>query len=156
MKKLSMIIAVMGMMISPMMQLQAQVLAEGDVVGIWINNEDSDTIKIYKDNNKFFGEIFELKIPNDSFGKPRLDIENPDPKLKKRPLKGLIFMTNYGFSKNGWYGGSFYDYTDGKIYNKCEMKFPDVNNLDSLMIGADTLGTPGPMHSKTTYWTKQK
>jgi uncharacterized protein (DUF2147 family) len=137
-------------MISPTMQLQAQRVAEDDVIGIWIN-ETLDTLEIYKVDNKFFAKIVELKEPIDlGTGLPKLDISNPDPKLRTRPLKDLTFLKNCVFKENEWTGGEIYDYNNGKTSN-CDMKFTDETNLNRLRIR-----TFGFLFNKTTYWIKKK
>lgn len=148
-----MLFALMCMMIFPMIQLQAQEqgVAENDIVGIWINEETQDTLSIYKLGDNFFGKIDELKEPNDSNGNPRTDINNPDPKLRMRLLKGLTFLTGCEFDHDEWDNGSYYNYVTGET-NNCKIKIPDVNNKNRLSIKTFSATSSG----KTTYWTKKK
>lgn len=140
----------MCMMISPMMQLQAQGVAADSILGTYIN-EDLDELKIYKKDNKFLVEFVELKVPIDpETGKPKLDKLNPDPMLRTRPIKGLTFLKDCVFMQGEWKDGEIYDYKKGKT-RKCFMKFPDVNNLERLRVT-----TVLPLFNKTSYWTKKK
>ncbi len=142
----------MCIMISPMMQLQAQGVAKDDVVAIWINEQTKDTLEIYKVGDKFFAKIVELKQPIDpETGKPYLDKNNPDPEQAKLPLKGLTFVNDCVFDGNVWKDGSIYDYESTGKTRKCIMKFPDVNNLERLRVT-----TVLPLFNKTSYWTKKK
>ena len=142
----------MGMMISPMMQLQAQeVVDKDDIVAVWIDDGTKDTLEIYKVNDKFWGKIVGLKEPIDlDTQNPFLDKYNPDPALRTRPIKGLIFVKDCIFVSNSakWEGSKFYNFRDGKT-DAYEMKFPLVNNKDILII---INGSGG----RTTYWTKKK
>jgi hypothetical protein len=67
--------------------LSAQNYKESDVLGIWYNEEKDAKIEVYKENNKFYGKIVWLEEPIDpDTGKPKLDDENPDEVLQKRPV----------------------------------------------------------------------
>ncbi len=146
-----MIIAILGMMISPMMPLQAQGVAEDDILATWINAEN-DTLETYKVGDKFFTKIVGLKEPIDAeTGMPKLDKNNPDPNLRTRPIKGLIFLIDCKYDSGEWGKGSYYDYIDGKTW-KCKLWFNDEANLDLLSV--KTYRTFGS--GKTTYWTKKK
>ncbi len=152
MKKLSMIIAVTCMMFSPMIQLHAQGVAEDDVLGVWIN-EDNDTLEIYKVGDKFLAKIVRLKEPIDpATGVPKLDKNNPDPILRTRPLLGLTFLTDCVFDNNKWVDGDIYNHEDGRTRH-CKMKFTDESNLDRLRIQSYRVL---PVFGRTTYWTKKK
>ncbi len=153
MKRISMLIALVGMMIFPMMQVQAQDVVAKDVLGKWLNEDKDAHIQIFMKGDKFFGKLVWIKIPIDpETGKPKLDKHNPDPELQKRPSLGLELLTNFVFDDDEWEDGEIYDPKTGKTYS-CYMEFPDDDNLDNLKIrgyvGISLLG-------KTTYWTRVK
>ena len=62
MKKLIVLFAVVGMMISPVLQIQAQEFKTDDVLGKW-NTIDDETerkksvVEIYKEGDKLYGKI---------------------------------------------------------------------------------------------------
>lgn len=153
MKKVSMLIALVGMMMTPLMQVQAQEVVADDVIGIWLNEDKDAHVKIYKDGDKFFGKLVWIKDPIDEeTGKPKLDKHNPDPELAKRPSLGILLLTDFVFDDDEWEDGEIYDPKNGKTYS-CYMEFPDEDNLDNLkirgFIGVSLLG-------RTTYWTRVK
>ena len=153
MKRMSMIIALIGIMIFPMMQMQAQDVVAKDVLGKWLNEDKDAHVEIFMKGDKYFGKLVWIKEPIDSeTGKPKLDKHNPDPELQKRPSLGLELLTNFVFDDDEWEDGEIYDPKTGKTYS-CYMEFPDEDNLDRLKIrgyvGVSLLG-------KTTYWTKVK
>jgi len=153
MKRMSMLIALIGMMIFPMMQVQAQEVAAGDVLGKWLNEDKDAHVEIFMKGDKYFGKLVWIKVPNDpETGKPKLDKHNPDPELQKRPSLGLELLTNFVFDDDEWEDGEIYDPKTGKTYS-CYMEFPDEDNLNKLKIrgyvGVSLLG-------KTTYWTRVK
>ncbi len=153
MKKMSMLIALVGMMIFPFAQLQAQEPAANDILGKWLNEDKDAHVEIFMKGDKYFGKLVWIKIPNDpETGKPKLDKHNPDPELQKRPSLGLELLTNFVFDDDEWEDGEIYDPKTGKTYS-CYMEFPDEDNLNRLKIrgyvGVSLLG-------KTTYWTRVK
>ena len=120
-----------------------------DILGTWLNQEATGKITLYKENGKYFGKVVWLREPNDKVtGKPRTDVENPDPKLKSRPLVGLVSMQGFTFDgKAEWSGGTIYDPKNGKTY-KCYIAFEGPNKLKIRgYIGVSVLG-------RNTYWTK--
>ena len=44
------------------------------------------------------------------------DLNNSDPKLRGRPLKGLQIMSGFVFREGAWSGGSIYNAQDGRTY----------------------------------------
>ncbi len=72
------------------------------------------------------GVIAWLKTPNDKAGRPALDGENPDPKLKARPILGLPFIRDFRRADAGrWIGGKIYDPNSGKTYDSRMRVNPD-------------------------------
>ena len=127
----------------------AQTHKADDIVGTWLNQEATGKITLYKENGKYFGKLVWLREPNDKVtGLPRTDIENPDEKLKKRPLIGLVNMKDFSFDgKEEWSGGTIYDPKNGKTY-KCYIQFEGPSKLKVRgYVGVSLLG-------RNTYWTK--
>lgn len=88
---------------------------------VWFNQEKTSKIEIYlAKDGKFYGKIVWLDFPLDSTtGKPKLDKENPDDKLKTRPVLGMINLLGYSIDaddKNLYTGGTIYDPRNGKTY----------------------------------------
>ena len=90
-------------------------------LGVWTNEIKEARFEIYKCGDKLCGKIIWLKEPNRD-GKPKLDINNPDPKLRNRPLMGLAFIQGFEYDgDNKWDEGTIYDPQSGKTYS-CYMK----------------------------------
>jgi len=85
---------------------------EGDaIVGVWKNGEGTGMFKISKNGEKYQGKIVWLKEPNDpETGKPKLDKNHPDEKVRSRPVLGLI--NTWGFVVRGYIGISLIGRTD--------------------------------------------
>lgn len=122
--------------------------AGGDkVIGKWFNEEKDAKVEIYKEGDKYFGKVIWLQTPNNEQGTPKLDKENPDEKLKTRPVLGLLLLKDFVYDDEEWEDGEIYDPKSGKTYS-CYMEFEDDGSLMIKgYIGVKWVG-------KTTYWTK--
>jgi len=129
-------------------KLQAQTGADA-VLGVWKNGEGTGFIQITKKENKYFGKIVWLKVANDADGKARTDINNPEDKLRNRPLKGMENMRDFIFvGNNRWEEGRIYDPKNGNDYS-CNMSLTAPNTLEVRgFIGISLLG-------RTDIWTRQ-
>jgi len=123
-----------------------RVLAQDPIERVWFNEEKTAKIQIYKAaDSKFYGKIIWLKEPVEN-GKPKVDDNNPNAKLRNQPIIGLQILK--GFEKDGkneYEDGTIYDPENGKTY-KCEIKMKG-NTLDVRgYIGISLIG-------RTTKWT---
>ncbi len=154
MKISSIAILLMGLLMTPFVQVQAQDVKADDILGVWLTQDKDSHVQIYKDGDKYFGKIIWLKDPIDSkTGKPKVDDKNEDPSLRNRPVMGMKLLKNFVFDGDDeWEDGTIYDPKKGKTYS-CYMEFPDENNKDRLKIrgyiGVSLLG-------RTVYWTRVK
>jgi uncharacterized protein (DUF2147 family) len=119
------------------------------VLGVWKNGEGTGMVQIYKKADKYYGKIVWLKVVNDPDGTPRKDLNNPDEKLRTRPLKGLENLRDFVFKgENKWEEGRIYDPKTGNDYS-CEMKLVDENTLEVRgFIGVSLFG-------RTDVWKRQ-
>jgi uncharacterized protein (DUF2147 family) len=126
-----------------------------DVLGIWYNQEKDAKIQIFKCAEKYCGKIVWLKEPNymgdakdGTPGTPKLDHNNPDSTLKKRPVMGLQIANDFAFAgDNLWKGGNIYDPKKGKTYSaKMTLVSPKELKLRGF-IGVSLLG-------RTDTWTR--
>ena len=119
------------------------------VLGVWKNGEGTGMVQIYKKGDKYFGKIVWLKVVNDPDGTPRKDLNNPEEKLRTRPIKGLENLTDFTFKgDNKWEDGSIYDPKTGNNYSST-MKLVDENTLEVRgFIGVSLFG-------RTDVWKRQ-
>lgn len=119
------------------------------VLGVWKNGEGTGMVQIYKKAEKYYGKIVWLKVPNDANGKPRVDVNNPEPKLQSRTIKGLENLRDFVYKgDNKWEDGRVYDPKNGNDYS-CEMKLIDDNTLEVRgFIGVSLFG-------RTDVWKRQ-
>ena len=119
------------------------------ILGVWLVEDKDAKVEIYKKNNKFYGKIIWLKEPKEN-GKPKLDKNNPNDKLKIRPLIGLLILKDFVFADDlEWEDGEIYDPGNGKTYS-CNMELVDYNTLEVRgYIGISLFG-------RTDVWTRTK
>lgn len=120
-----------------------------DIVGIWLNANGQGQIQIYKEGDKYFGKLYWLKEPNGPKGNPKLDVNNPDPQQKNKPLLGSLILRNFKYANGEWKSGRIYDPQNGKDY-ECYIKLKDPKTLSLRgYIGISLLG-------RTEVWTRVK
>ncbi len=148
MKKLIIALGLVTLVLLPVLAV-AQKADKGDaILGVWFNEEKDAKIEVYKEDGKYFGKVIWLKFPNDDKGKPKTDIENPDPKLKNRPRLGLVVLTNLAHKAGAKYEkGKIYDPKSGKTYSaQAELANPNLLKLRGY-IGVSLVG-------RTSEWTR--
>ena len=120
-----------------------------DIIGIWLSANGKGQVQIYKEGDKYFGKLYWLKEPNGPKGNPKMDINNPNPALKNKPLLGTMLLRGFVFDDGEWKGGRIYDPENGKDY-KCYIKLKDSKTLAMRgYIGISLLG-------RTEIWTRVK
>jgi len=72
-------------------------------------------IEIYKDGDVFEGRIIQRSI-FPLYNRDGLDNSNPNLKLRKRAIIGLIILKNLHFREGKLSGGSIYNSDSGKTY----------------------------------------
>jgi uncharacterized protein (DUF2147 family) len=98
--------------------LAAPAAAAEGVNGEWLVQGGSAKVRIAPCGDKLCGLISWLKEPNLANGKPKLDLNNPDARLRARPIVGLPMLSGFSAAGPGrWTGGKIYDPESGKTYN---------------------------------------
>lgn len=122
------------------------VAAQADrVLGFWLTEEEDAQIEIIKESNgKYYGAIVWLDEPFEDNGTPKVDDENPDPKLQIRPILGLQILKDFTYDrKDGeWENGTIYDPDSGNTYD-CFMWFdddPNILNIKGYLLGMKFIG----------------
>jgi uncharacterized protein (DUF2147 family) len=132
-----------------MIALTSTLSAQKDqVCKVWYNQEKTSRLEVYQVGNTFEAKIIWLSEPNEN-GKPKLDKENPDDKLKSRPVLGLVVLHSIHKTKddpNYYDDGKIYDPKNGKTYD-CHMTYKgNTIELRGYVLGMSFLG-------RTSIWT---
>ncbi|MEQ8625545.1 MAG: DUF2147 domain-containing protein [Vicingaceae bacterium] len=130
----------------------AQDSEEADrLIGVWEPSHGKAKVKVDKIGEKYYGKIVWLKTPNDpETGKPKVDKNNPDEKLRSTPLRGYRILKDFVYTdEDEWTEGTIYDPENGNTYS-CTIKMTDENTLDIRgYIGVSALG-------RTDIWKRLK
>ena len=120
------------------------------VVGTWLTKETDAHIQIIQQGNRIEGRLVWAKEAKDASGKPKVDVKNPDARLRSQPVLGMQFMRDFVHTGNNHYeNGTRYDARSGKTY-KCKLTLTDHNTLDVRgYVGAAWMGL-----GRTTTWTR--
>lgn len=116
------------------------------IENIWYNGTKSAKVQIYKSGNHYEGKVVWLREPKDENHLDKLDVHNPESKLRTTPVIGMVILKNLRENeKNVFSGGTIYDPKNGKTYS-CKITIVDAANLDLRgFIGISILG-------KTEHW----
>lgn len=100
----------------------AQTSEADRILGIWLSEDKTGKIDIYKANGKYFGKLIwgETMYEADRITS-RKDVKNKDEKLRSRNLKDLIMLYDFTYHNGVWDGGQIYDPYSGKTYS-CTLK----------------------------------
>ena len=133
----------------------AAVTAGDGILGKWTTKEGKSHVVVTSCDAGFCGKIVWLREPNypaedkkSMAGQMKIDRENPDPELQKKPIMGLELLRGFK-TRNGnvWEDGTIYDPDNGKTY-KCKLTLADSNTLKVRgYIGVSWIG-------RTTVWTR--
>ncbi len=94
------------------------------VLGFWLTEQGRATIEIFNDGEVYFGRIAGQRDPQylpgeveGMDGKERVDLKNPDPELRDRPIQDMVFMSGFVYSRGKFRTGDIYDAETGKTYS---------------------------------------
>ncbi|MFW5820517.1 MAG: DUF2147 domain-containing protein [Bacteroidota bacterium] len=122
--------------------------------GYWLTEKGTSQVWIYKaKNGNYYGKLVWLEEPAE-FGAPKKDKENPDDKLKDRPLLDLLLLKGFEYDAedNEWENGTIYDPESGKTYD-AYMWFEDGND-ETLKIKGFVMGMR--FMGRETTWKKEE
>lgn len=93
------------------------------VTGLWNTEDNESKLEFFTCRDKICVRIAWLKEPNYTdakegpIGTPKVDLNNPDPALRNRPMLGLQIMEGFTATGNDrWENGIIYDPDNGKTY----------------------------------------
>jgi uncharacterized protein (DUF2147 family) len=131
-------------------ETQGQSSTEGDrIIGKWLSSSRKSVCLIYRKGETFEGKITWYAESHDENGNLLTDQNNPDPKLRDRPVVGLVILKDLTYSEgDSWSGGEIYMPRTGKTYD-CKISMLDENSLEV------TAYTGLTFFGKSGIWTRQ-
>ena len=96
--------------------------------GTWRLSNGKVTVKVLPCGDGLCGRVVALRKPRDDKGRPRLDKENPNPALRRRPVIGLTILSNMKPQGDGYWTGTIYNPDDGNTYSS-NMTLQNANTM---------------------------
>ncbi len=129
MKKVSMLIALISIMILPFVQVQAQDFKADDVLGKWSTIDDEtgrkkSIVELYKDGDKLYGKIIKLFRLPDEDPDPVCDECNEDDSRYNQKITGMVIIKGLEWDDDEWDDGKILDPKNGKVYS-CKLWLED-------------------------------
>lgn len=89
-----------------------------DVAGRWMLSDGKITVQVSHCGSQLCGKVVALKEPISKIdGKPKVDRENPDPALRRRPIIGLDILLGMQPAGDNLWKGAIYNADDGNTYS---------------------------------------
>lgn len=92
----------------------AGALAAPAVSGDWLSQDRTAVITIARCGTAYCGRIARILVRDPNWN--GRDVNNPDPKLRSRPVVGLAILHGFKPDGAGLAGGRIYDPNSGKTY----------------------------------------
>lgn len=116
------------------------------IVGIWLNEDKTNKIEIYKAGDTYSGKIVWLaKMESNPNLHPK-DKNNPNPELQSRNILGMDIITGLQYSGGKWVNGTIYTPKRG-IYADCKVELPANGQLKIIVSKSG--------FTKTQIWTRK-
>ena len=117
-----------GVALGGLMTLAGGAVASDGAAGVWRLSNGKVTVRVAPCGAHLCGTVVALKKPRDDEGRPRLDKENPNPALRRRPVIGLTILSNMRADGDGYWTGTIYNPDDGNTY-RSEMTLQSPNTM---------------------------
>jgi uncharacterized protein (DUF2147 family) len=105
--------------------LSAPATAAVSVNGRYLTDEKDSIIEIGQCGAVVCGKVARILKPTPN-GKPAVDSNNPDPKLRNRPILGMTLLSGFKDAGKEW-AGQIYDPRRGKVFKSTMVKLANGN-----------------------------
>lgn len=116
------------------------------IVGTWEADDGTVKLDMFKAGAEFQARMLYgneiVETDNVTFKK---DAKNPDPTLRSRSLKNIVFITGLHWENGEWSGGSIYDASSGRTYN-CKANVKDGKMHLRGYVGLPAMGQTRTFH----------
>ncbi|MGV7030259.1 DUF2147 domain-containing protein [Methylobacterium symbioticum] len=143
---LALALALAPITIASMSAAQAQPASSDAIVGKWEADDGSVKLDLFRAGSKFQARLlYGNKIVEADNVTLKKDLNNPDPALRSRSLKNIVFVTGLRWADGEWTGGSIYDASSGRTYN-CRAEMQDGKLHVRGYLGVPALGQTQTFH----------
>jgi uncharacterized protein (DUF2147 family) len=91
-----------------------------DILGVWWTENNKGRVEIAKcapPKQGLCGTIVWIRQPNDAQGRPQTDKKNKDPRMRTRPIVGLVVFEGWHPAGANAWKGAVYDPEEGETYD---------------------------------------
>lgn len=124
----------------------AQQVQQDAITGKWEADDGTVKLDMFRAGTEFQARMLYgnqiVEADNFTF---KQDARNPDPALRSRSLKNIVFLTGLRWDNGSWSGGSLYDPSSGRTYS-CEVTMKDGKMNLRGYIGISALGQTRVFH----------
>jgi len=105
-----------------------------DPLGTWAMEGGKVTVQVSSCGGALCGRIIGLNKPFDKHGNPKLDKDNPDPALRRRPVIGLTLFRDMKQTGDNQWEGQIYVPDDGRTYDAIVYVSGDVMKVKGCLV----------------------
>lgn len=142
----SAIFMALALTLIPALAAHAQQPPADEITGAWEADDGSVKLSMYKSGSEFQARLLYgnhvMEADNVTF---KQDTLNPDPALRTRSLKNIVFLRGLHWDNGEWTGGSLYDGSSGRTYH-CKAGIKEGKMLLRGYIGIPALGQTQTFH----------
>lgn len=121
-----------------------------DIVGVWAADDGTVKLDMYKEGSEYKAKLLYgnklVEADNVTF---KNDVKNPDPALRLRSMKNVVFIWGLRWDDGEWTNGSLYDGSSGRTYH-CLVQIKDGKLQLRGYIGLPALGQTRSFHREET------
>ncbi len=129
-----------------LMPALAQQPAADAVAGIWEADDGTVKLDMYKNGTEVQARLLYgnelVEADNITFKK---DAKNPDPAMRSRSMKNVVFIWGLRWDGSQWTGGSLYDGSSGRTYS-CQVQVKDGKMHLRGYLGIPVMGQTRVFH----------
>ena len=116
------------------------------IVGKWAADDGTVKLDMFKAGSEYQARFLYGHLVVEADGVTmKKDVNNPDPALRNRSLKNIVFATGLHYGNGEWTDGSIYDASSGRTYNcKAEIEGGKLHLRGYL--GVSALGQTTVLH----------
>lgn len=99
-----------------------------DPTGFWKTTKRDGVVEIFRCGSAYCGRVADAAILRKN--SKQTDVNNPDPALRSRAIRGLIVLKNFTGGSGEWSGGPLYDPDTGDSAPRGRLRLRDAQTLE--------------------------
>lgn len=116
------------------------------IIGKWEADDQSVKLEMYNAGSELQARLlYGNEVVESDHVTFKNDVKNPNPDLRSRSLKNIVFISGLHWEGGEWSGGSLYDGSSGRTY-KCNVQIKDGKMYLRGYLGISVLGQTKAFH----------